>query len=107
MRTNNAEKLEETKMLLAHGTTEKKADEIYSSGYFHVPTYFLKLDCDFKLGLFGTAPFGLRHHEDAWKYFDFYCRQDLVMFPFASLLKKEGLHYLSTRVEDRSPGLVF
>jgi hypothetical protein len=94
-------------MLLAHGTTERNADLIYSCGYFAPLTYFLKYDPDPKLALFGTAGFGLRHHIQTQKYIDLYCKQDLLMRFFKSVLIRTASKWLEKKRWDKSPGLIF
>lgn len=94
-------------MLLAHGTTEKNADLIYSCGYFAPFTYFLNYYPDPKLALFGTAGFGLRHHIQTKRFIDLYCKQDLLMRFFKRVLIRTANEWLSKKEYDESPGLIF
>jgi len=99
--------IEGHRMLLAHGTTERNADLIYSCGYFAPPTYFLKCYPDPKLAFFGTAGFGLRHHIQTQRYIDLYCKQDLLMHFFKKILVRTAREWLEKKGHDKSPGLIF
>jgi len=94
-------------MLLAHGTTEIRADQIYACGYFQERTPFLKLEPDEKLALFGTSGFAFRDDPIVNKFMENYCKQDLFCKPWKSFLKKYAQYYVKSRKYDESPGLIF
>ncbi|MBU4501269.1 MAG: hypothetical protein KKA79_01655 [Nanoarchaeota archaeon] len=94
-------------MILAHGTTEKNADIIESKEYFDNHTYFLKLEPDFKHGIFGTTGFAIRDHPKTSEYVDLYCRQDLIIKPFKKALEKTAQRYIDSKGNDDTPGLIY
>ena len=94
-------------MFLTHGTTEKNADQIYQSGHFEKRTYFLSMNPDRKLAIFGAAGFGLRNHYKTNDFINLYCSHDLIMNLFKKKLIKESKMWLEKRKKDMSPGLVF
>lgn len=94
-------------MLLAHGTTEIRADQIYDCGYFQKRTPFLKLEPDEKLAFFGTSGFAFRSDPIVDRFIEDYCKQDLFCKPWKSFLKKYAQDYVKSRKYDESPGLIF
>jgi len=96
-------------MLLAHGTTQWKADQVELDGHFNEGTHFMKMEPDSKLGLFGTAGFAFRDDPITWDCCEKYCRQDLLLNfkMFKNALVEAAEKYCIERADDISPGLIY
>jgi hypothetical protein len=94
-------------MLVSHGTTKFNADSIEECGYFQPNTYFFKAEPYYKLSIFSAAGFALRIHPLTEEFIDKYCKQDLFLRPFRKGLKRIATKYALSKIEDRTPGIIY